>query len=108
MKFFTGPAAQEAAISTPRMLKLIIVLVAAWYASASDVAFLEYYLPDGRPVQLEPGGRFMHTAIRYRGHWLHAHPHRGVELIDDLFEYGHAVQILHNPDIPEPTPEQVE
>lgn len=45
------------------------------------VAFIEMKTPDGRILQLEPGGRFAHVAISHRGRWLHVHPFRGVELV---------------------------
>ena len=70
-----------------------LLLVFLWIAFAQarvQVAFVEIRRPDGTLVQLEPGGRFAHLAISYRGQWLHSHPYRGVELINtnDLAKMG--------------------
>src|SRR6266404_5567871 len=70
---------------------------------AAEVAFLEIHDRNGRPVQLEPGGRFMHVAIRIGDKWLHAHSRAGVELFDDLDEVGNRALILRNRSVPEPT-----
>lgn len=95
------------------MLKAFLILtipicaIVGALSPAAEVAFLELHSADGRPVQLEPGGRFGHVAIRYRGQWLHAHPHCGVELTDSLEEYGDQVVVIKNEARPEPTDEQV-
>ncbi len=47
-----------------------------------EVGFLELHHWNGEIWYLEPGFPYAHLAIRYRGKWLHAHPVRGVELID--------------------------
>jgi len=72
-----------------------------------EVAFLEVFYPNGKRVEMEPGGRFSHTAIRVGSMWLHAHPHRGVQLVESLADYGHTITILVNPAIPEPSPAEV-
>lgn len=46
------------------------------------IAFLEYPIANGQSLQLEDNGRYFHIAIKYRDKWLHAHPYRGVELIE--------------------------
>lgn len=47
-----------------------------------EVAFIEVRNYHGEVVQLEPDGQFAHIAISYKNGWLHAHPIRGVELVD--------------------------
>jgi len=84
------------------MKYVILILLITVQAQAADVAFLEVHGNDGKPIQLEPGGRFVHVAIRHGRRWLHAHSHRGVELIDNLTDYGDDIVILQNPRIPDP------
>ena len=61
------------------------LLAALFFASLAQakvqVLFLELRWPDGRVVELEPGGRFGHLAISYQGQWLHAYPTNGVEVV---------------------------
>lgn len=64
-----------------KILFLLTLLCAPHCLAKVTIAFIEVRLPDGRLLQMEPGGRFSHIAISYRGLWLHAHPYRGVELI---------------------------
>jgi Permuted papain-like amidase enzyme, YaeF/YiiX, C92 family len=76
-----------------------------------QIAFLEFYTPDGRLIELEPGGRFAHVAISYRGGWLHAHPFRGVEVIstEGLSKMGKITSVVNVPqlkEIPERTVSQ--
>ncbi|MGZ3723930.1 MAG: hypothetical protein ACXVA9_13395, partial [Bdellovibrionales bacterium] len=85
------------------MKYLLLIFFITVHAHAVEVAFLEVHDQHGRPIQLEPGGRFMHVAIRYGKHWLHAHSRGGVELIDDFKGIGDKVIILDNPRMPEPT-----
>jgi len=68
------------------------------------VAFIEIRDRHGNIHQLEPGGRFSHIAISYKGRWLHAHPYRGVELVDsaDLEKIGALTQVSL-PEYPELT-----
>ncbi len=70
---------------------------------AAEVAFIEYHNPDGSRVELEPGGRFMHAAIRYKKSWLHAHSYRGVQLIRNPLQYGHVMVTLKHDQVPEPS-----
>lgn len=89
------------------MLALIVAIgMLSFTASAVEVAFLEFHNEDGRRVELEPGGRFVHVAIRIDGRWLHAHTHEGVALIDSLEEYGHRIIRLENPLLPDPKLDQ--
>ncbi len=64
------------------------------------VAFMVIRDAHGRPIALEPGGRFAHLAIRFRGKWLHAHPRRGVELTKDLSDLGEIADVVDLPGIP--------
>lgn len=56
-------------------------------------------------MELEPGAKFAHVAVRYGEYWFHAHSHKGVDLIRDneLLEYGYQVTILHEPHLTDPT-----
>lgn len=63
-------------------------------AFALQVAFLEVRAPDGRPVVLEPGGRFAHVAISYASGWLHAHPAVGVAWTRSLDSFGTVAVVL--------------
>jgi hypothetical protein len=72
-------------------------------AYAADVAFFEVHDKSGKPFQLEPGGRFMHVAIRYGDLWLHAHPKGGVSLIRDITMYGDETVILRDSRRPDPS-----
>lgn len=88
------------------MVQLMVALLwLAGHASAAEVAFIESYDLNGKRIQLEPNGQFMHVAIRVGDYWLHAHPASGVELIPTLERYGHRIIRLINEDVPEPSPE---
>lgn len=71
-------------------LSLIIILFSHISFAETQIAFVEMRDSQGNIHQLEPGGRFSHIAISYQGRWLHAHPYRGVELVDsaDLEKIG--------------------
>jgi hypothetical protein len=64
-----------------KFLLIFILLVATSVHASVDIAFIEILKPNGKPLQLETNGRFAHMAISFEGHWLHAHPVRGVELV---------------------------
>lgn len=85
---------------------LLILGSASHIAAAVQVAFIEAY-KDGKMIQLEPGGRFYHVAIRVGNKWVHAHPHKGVDEVDDLELYGHRFYYLNHDLIPEPSREWV-
>lgn len=74
-----------------------------------EIAFVEILDSQGQPLQLEPGGRFAHTAISYRGKWLQAHPIRGVELVSRarVEELGVIREIVALPDRAEPSEAEV-
>ena len=67
------------------------------------VAFIEMRNYYGQIIQLEPGSRFAHSAISYKGQWLQAHPVRGVELvsIDKIRKMGEIKEMLEVPDLEE-------
>jgi hypothetical protein len=75
--------------------------------AAAEVAFIESYDHNGRRVQLELNGQFMHVAIRVGAYWFHAHPSTGVELTPTLERYGHRIVRLVNKAISDPSSEQV-
>ena len=78
-------------------LPLLIASAPVSLAKADvKVAFIEFYTPDGRLIQLEPNGRFAHIAISYREGWLHAHPYRGVEWIstENLAKMGKIADVV--------------
>lgn len=87
----------------------LIFMSLATYADSRpvEVAFLIAYDHYGNPIRSERGGRFSHVAISYRGQWLHAHPKTGVELTDNLHEYGSVEEVLTHPDWKEPNIAQV-
>jgi hypothetical protein len=64
------------------------------------VAWLELKDKSGTPVQLEPDFYYAHVAIAVGNRWLHAHPSRGVELIDrkTLNAFGEVQEILASED----------
>jgi hypothetical protein len=68
------------------MKTFLIVFLNLLFSSSAwaevQVAFIELRTASDELVQMEPGGRFGHTAISYRGKWLHAHPWRGVEWVE--------------------------
>lgn len=66
------------------------------------VAFIEIRDHQGRIQQFEPGGRFAYVAISFQNQWLHAHPYRGVELVEfsSLEKIG-PVMPIEMRDIPE-------
>lgn len=86
--------------------RILICLATIWWSASAygaTVAFLEMDWDDGRPVQLEPGGRFAHVAIKVGKKWLHAHTERGVDLVRDITVYGDRVTYLRNDSIETPS-----
>ena len=73
---------------------------------AAEVVFMEVH-KDGQVIQLEPNGRFYHVAIRYKDQWLHAHTHRGVDLVKHIKPYGDRFVLVRNSSVPDPGPEFV-
>jgi len=62
-------------------LFLIVLFLSLKSGAVIDVAFFEVRNYHGQIISLEPDGKFAHMAISFQGHWLHAHPLRGVELV---------------------------
>jgi hypothetical protein len=81
---------------------LLISFLISLPAHAADVAFLEAHDQNGKILELEPGGRFFHVAIRVGDQWLHAHPKGGVRLVSDLSPYGDAMTILRDNSVADP------
>ena len=54
------------------------------------VAFVEMQGPNGRRIELEPGGTFAHVAVEYGNHWLQTYPPGPAKLIswETLRLYG--------------------
>lgn len=88
-------------------LVVLVLLPMARGVLAAEVVFLEIHDREGKPIQLEPEGRFAHVAIRTGEKWLHAYPYEGVTLIDDFGDYGHAYMRMRNSSIPDPSPEKI-
>lgn len=67
------------------------------------VAFIQMRDYYGNVVQLEPGARFAHSAISYKGKWLQAHPYRGVEhvTIDKIQKMGEILEYVEVPNLEE-------
>jgi len=91
-----------------KLIVTLLVLFTSGIALAEvKIAFIEIRYPDGQIHQMEPGGRFSHIAISYRGKWLHTHPYRGVEAVslEDLKKMG-TVSIMILPSLSEISQEQ--
>jgi hypothetical protein len=94
------------------MKAFLIVFLNLLFSSSAwaevRVAFIELRTASGELVQMEPDGRFGHTAISYRGKWLHSHPWRGVEWVslDVIEKVGKVAEILTLPDEAE-LPEEI-
>lgn len=66
------------------------------------VAFVEVQRPDGYRWEIEPGERFAHVAISYKGVWLHTDLMRGVVLSPNLNSIGSITEILSLDSVSEP------
>ena len=53
-------------------------------AAQTQMAFFKLFRPDGSLIQLEKNGQFAHSALKVPGGWLHSHPKRGVEIVNEL------------------------
>jgi hypothetical protein len=84
---------------------IFFILLPLTSIASVTVAFLEITTSEGQILQLEPGGRFAHSAISYHNLWLHVHPYRGVELIsrEELEKIGKVTSLLELPDASEPS-----
>ncbi len=72
---------------------------------SAQVAFFKMFNKNGQLVNFE--GTYGHSAIRYKGQWLHAHPYYGIKLSPDLKAFGSHFVVLENPNYPEPSDEFV-
>lgn len=90
-------------------LFLLILLTPFCGFASVEIAFIELRNYQGELIELEPNGKFAHMAISYKGHWLHSHPFRGVEIIpqDKLEEIGTINAIVTIPETPSLTEVQV-
>ena len=81
----------------------LILLLSVIAQAKVQVAFIEMRNYYGQIIQLEPGGRFAHSAISYKGQWLQAHPVRGVELvpIETIRKMGEIKEMLDVPGLEE-------
>lgn len=79
------------------MKLFILVFLLSFSVNAKvQVAFIEMKDYYGNVIELEPGGRFAHSAISYKGQWLQAHPYWGVELvsIEKIRKMGEIKEII--------------
>lgn len=93
------------------LIRILLFLTLPHLAVAEvHIAFIELLGPQGRVIQLTPGGRFGHSAISYQGGWLHAYPRRGVEVtsLEDLESIGRVVEIVTLVGRAEPSPQEVD
>lgn len=72
-----------------------------------QVAFFEHPQVTASPSELEPNGRYHHVAISVGRQWLHAHPWRGVELVDQIGQIGQLSKLIHLHGQPAVQPEEV-
>lgn len=82
---------------------ILIFLVSLSVQAKVQVAFIQMRDYYGNIVQLEPGGRFAHSAISYKGKWLQAHPYWGVQHVtfDKVQKMGEVLEILEVPGLEE-------
>ncbi|MBX3022863.1 MAG: hypothetical protein KF799_14405 [Bdellovibrionales bacterium] len=88
------------------LFRFLFCLTTTWWSApavGATVAFLELHWQDGQRVQLEPGGRFAHVAIKVGRKWLHAHTERGVDIVRNITHYGNNVVYLENDQYESPT-----
>lgn len=82
------------------LILLIFIFGLSALAASTEIAFVEMYHANGKPIQLEPNGKFAHIAISYQGLWMHAHPRLGVVLQNskELESLGKIKAVLTVPD----------
>lgn len=73
---------------------LLLALLSFQQAQALQIAFLSRTHVNGIIESLEPNGRYVHVAIRYKEKWLQAHPYYGVIMSDDLEGLGKIEEIF--------------
>lgn len=72
---------------------------------SAQIVFFKSFNSNGEPIIFE--GPYSHSAIKYKGLWLHAQPYYGVRLSSDLKSFGPNFILLENPNYPEPSEEFV-
>lgn len=86
-----------------------ILFISLWLWStgghSAQVVFFKVFKKTGELVNFE--GTYGHSAIRYKGMWLHAHPYFKIQLTQDLRAFGPHFVVLENPNLPEPSDEFV-
>lgn len=70
------------------MRVLIFLLFPLICTANTEIAFIKIFRPNGQVLMLEPDFEYAHSAIKIEGSWLHTHPSRGVELVEDFAEIG--------------------
>ncbi len=88
--------------------KILFLIITFWglESYSAQIVFFKSYTKKGEPVIFE--GPYSHSAIKYKGLWLHAHPYYGIRLSPDLKAFGPNYIILENPNYPEPSDEFVD
>lgn len=84
-----------------------LILMTCWFKSAQavQIVFFKIYNAKGELVNYE--GPYAHSAISFKGQWLHAAPGVGVQLIPSLAIFGPHYILLENENYPEPSAEFV-
>lgn len=84
-------------------LFIIFITISSISHASVKIAFIEIRKTNNQLIQLEPGGQYAHIAISFKDKWLHAHPYRGVEIIDQdgLKKMGKIVKTLTITDKPD-------
>jgi len=65
-----------------------LIIACSQAFSLHEIAFFKVYKANGDLVQLEVDGEYSHIALKVNDNWLHSHPLRGVEFINNLKEAG--------------------
>lgn len=79
-----------------KTFSLLAFLYSIQIHATVTIAFLEVKDPRGYIVQLEPSGKYAHIAISFQDKWLHSHPLRGVEIVDqvELEKIGKIAEVI--------------
>ena len=87
--------------------KILVLLITFWglYSFSAQIVFFKSYNKNGEAIIFE--GPYSHSAVKYKGLWLHAHPYYGIRLSPDLKVFGSNFILLENPNYPEPSDEFV-
>ena len=76
------------------MRGFLLLLLLSLQAQAIQIAFLSRTHLNGNIESLEPNGRYVHVAVKYKNKWLQAHPYYGVILSDNLEGLGKIEEIF--------------